>query len=179
MPPKLRADHTLYHLSPRGFWKKLRDNIVVNPEISSGLPLPDVNRFPPPASRPEIYATAATKASDVAQNAYWKRDARRKYPQLSVVTQTELSQLLLGESSQAAVSEPKSDVPAVESVIPDLTSAIATISSTAKAYSASKLPPTPPSVHTWKPQRMPDAPHNPHAYFPMSLYGGEPTETAR
>lgn len=33
---------------------------------------------------------------------YWKRDARRKYPQLSVVTQTELSQLLLGESSQAA-----------------------------------------------------------------------------
>lgn len=33
---------------------------------------------------------------------YWKRDARRKYPQLSVVTQPELTQLLLGESAQPA-----------------------------------------------------------------------------
>ncbi|KAF8320671.1 21 kDa subunit of NADH dehydrogenase [Clavulina sp. PMI_390] len=176
MPPKLRADHTLYHLSPKGFWKKLRDTVVINPEISSGLPLPDVHRFPPPASRPEVYATPATKASDPAQNPYFQRDARRKYPQLSVVTQSELSQLLLGGPSQPAVASPdaKAGVPAAESTpasIPDLTAVIATITSAAKSYSANKLPPTPPSLNTWRPIRVADAPHDPNAYFPMALYG--------
>lgn len=36
------------------------DTIVVNPEISSGLPLQDKNRYPQPGSRPEIYSTPAT-----------------------------------------------------------------------------------------------------------------------
>ena len=40
----------------------------VNPEISSGLPIPTLNRFPQPGSRPERYATPATQASDVAFN---------------------------------------------------------------------------------------------------------------
>ena len=84
---------------------------AINPEISSGLPLQGVNRFPPPASRPECHSTPATKglknifcaliysehfiASDPAQNPYWKRDVRRAYPQLSVITQDQLSQLLI------------------------------------------------------------------------------------
>ena len=55
------ADHTLYHLSPKGFWKKFRDAVVVSPQISSGLPLQDKNRYPQPGSRPERYATPATK----------------------------------------------------------------------------------------------------------------------
>ena len=37
-------------------------------------------------------------ASDPAQNPYWKRDVRRVYPQLSVVTQSELSGLLIEHS---------------------------------------------------------------------------------
>ena len=37
-------------------------------------------------------------ASDPAQNPYWKRDVRRAYPQLSVITQTELSSLLVEHS---------------------------------------------------------------------------------
>lgn len=37
------------------------DVVVINPDISSGLPLPDVNRYPQPGSRPEKYATPATK----------------------------------------------------------------------------------------------------------------------
>lgn len=40
----------------------------VNPEISSGLPIPELNRNPAPASRPELYATPATEASDIAFN---------------------------------------------------------------------------------------------------------------
>ena len=41
-------------------------------------------------------------ASDPAQNPYWKRDVRRAYPQLSVVTQSELSTLLIQHSGAAA-----------------------------------------------------------------------------
>ncbi|KAF9024814.1 hypothetical protein BDZ89DRAFT_1040878 [Hymenopellis radicata] len=63
MATKKAAESTLYHLSPRGFWKKFRDAVVVNPEISSGLPLAELNRYPPPGSRPEIYSTPATKGA--------------------------------------------------------------------------------------------------------------------
>lgn len=41
-------------------------------------------------------------ASDPAQNPYWKRDVRRAYPQLSVVTQSELSTLLIQHSAAPA-----------------------------------------------------------------------------
>ena len=52
----------------------------------------------------------------------------------------------------------------------DLTQAIATIASARKAYSESKLPPTPPiAFKQWRPERVEDAPHDPHAYFPMIL----------
>ena len=80
MASKKLADSTLYHVSPKGFWKKFRtclpllqnivhwlntpsagDATVVNPEISSGLPIPSLNRYPQPASRPEKYSTPATK----------------------------------------------------------------------------------------------------------------------
>ncbi|KAI5120974.1 hypothetical protein M0805_006646 [Coniferiporia weirii] len=180
MATKKAADHTLYHLNPRGFWKKFRDAVVINPEISSGLPLADVNRYPQPASRPEKYATPATKASDPAQNPYWKRDVRRAYPQLSVVTQDELSTFLLQSPEQPAVSAPtdgqpaaaaeSASVPATRAPAVDLTAAIATIASARKAYSESRLPPIPPtSYKRWKPEDAPDAPHDPHSYFPMSL----------
>lgn len=43
----------------------LGDAVVVNPEISSGLPLQGVNRFPPPGSRPEKYSTPATKGATI------------------------------------------------------------------------------------------------------------------
>jgi len=177
MASKKVADHTLYHLSPKGFWKKFRDAVVVNPEISSGLPLPSVNRMPPPGSRPEVYATPATRASDPAQNPYWKRDMRRLYPQLSVVTQDELATFLLqapasdsSESSSSSLEqkEQKASTPARSA--PTLGLAIATLHSAGKAYSESRPPPTPATpFKRWTPQFSPPAPHDPHAYFPMSL----------
>ncbi|GJE94496.1 hypothetical protein PsYK624_106660 [Phanerochaete sordida] len=172
------ADHTLYHLSPRGFWKKFRDAVVVNPEISSGLPIQGVHRYPPPASRPEKYATPATKASDPAQNPYWKRDVRRAYPQLSVVTQSELSTLLIEhhDAKQQVVAAPaaegqeeKKDVPAPHEPV-DLTAAIATVAQASKVFSESKLPPSfPTSYKRWKAELTEDPPHDPHSYFPMLL----------
>jgi len=172
------ADQTRYHLSPKGFWKKFRDAVVVNPEISSGLPLSGVFRYPPPGSRPERYSTPATKASDPAQNPYWKRDVRRAYPQLSVVTQTELSSLLIQHSQAQSIAAPaegqesdKSSVPATAKEPMELTAAIATVTSAAKAFSESKLPPALPSPNKrWIPERTADAPHDPSAYFPMLLY---------
>ncbi|GAB1521482.1 NADH-ubiquinone oxidoreductase 21,3 kDa subunit [Rhizoctonia solani] len=170
------ADHTKYHLAPKGFWKKFRDAVVVNPEISSGIPLVTAHRWPQPGSRPEIYATPATKASDPAQNPYWKRDARRHYPQLSVVTQSHLSQVLLGAPSAEAVAAPaddKSSVPAnVSPPAPlELTEAIAKAANSTKAFSSTNLPPAPP-FKRWAPKKQEDAPHDPTAYWPMSLYGG-------
>ncbi|KAF8274429.1 hypothetical protein EI94DRAFT_1768678 [Lactarius quietus] len=141
MATKRVADHTLYHLSPKGFWKKFRDAVAVDPAISSGLPLPNLNRQPPPGSRPEKYSTPATKASDPAENPYWKRDVRRAYPQLSVVTQSELSTLLIQHSSP-----PESVRLCVFRVC------------------TSPTPPTP--FKRWIPERAPDAPHDPNAYFP-------------
>ncbi|KAG6837704.1 hypothetical protein H0H93_003506 [Arthromyces matolae] len=174
MATKKAAESTLYHLSPQGFWKKFRDAVVVNPEISSGLPIASLNRRPPPASRPEQYNTPATIASDPAQNPYWKRDVRRAYPQLSVITQDELSSLLIEHSTPATITEPaegKSDVPASAQPLIDLTEAIASITTAQKVYSESRLPPSLPVPNKrWIPERAPDAPHDPTSFFPMHLY---------
>jgi len=162
------ADHTLYHLAPKGFWKKFRDAVVVNPEISTGLPLPALNRNPQPASRPEKYSTPATKASDPAQNPYWKRDVRRQYPRLSVVDQGELAQLLLSapeikdNAKEMAIAKTNGEA--------ELTQAISVALECGKTYSPTNLPPVPPALHRWDPKTAPPTPHDPKAYFPMVLY---------
>lgn len=43
----------------------------------------------------ECCACVRVSASDPAENPYWKRDVRRAFPKLSVVTQPELSAFLL------------------------------------------------------------------------------------
>uniref|UniRef100_A0A0W0F5I8 Putative NUZM NADH-ubiquinone oxidoreductase n=1 Tax=Moniliophthora roreri TaxID=221103 RepID=A0A0W0F5I8_MONRR len=156
MASKKAAESTLYHLAPKGFWKKFRDAVVVNPEISSGLPL-----------------QGSFSASDPAQNPYWKRDVRRVYPQLSVVTQAGLSQLLIEHSGQASVAAPQEEGKGIaqrpEPV--DLTQAISTITASTKVYTESQLPPSLPTPHKrWIPERSLDAPHDPHSYFPMTLW---------
>jgi hypothetical protein len=170
MATKKAAESTLYHLSPKGFWKKFRDTVVVNPEISSGLPLQDKNRYPQPASRPERYSTPATKASDPAQNPYWKRDVRRAYPKLSVVTQNELSTLLLEHHRGEAIAAPQDTQAPVP--VTELSSAIANIASEGTTvFSETNLPPSfPQPFKRWNAERSPDAPHDSTAYWPVSLY---------
>ncbi|KIM78923.1 hypothetical protein PILCRDRAFT_74952 [Piloderma croceum F 1598] len=177
MATKKAAESTLYHVHPTGFWKKFRDVVVVNPEISTGVPIASINRYPQPGSRPERYSSPATKASDPAQNPYWKRDIRRVFPQLSMVTQSELSQLLLEHSRVKAIpapSEGDKSFPPVEATkheSVDLVTAIEEVASTNKLFSTTKLPPRiPSSFKRWTPELAPDAPHDPNAYFPMILY---------
>ena len=45
------------------------DAVVVNPEISSGLPIASINRYPQPASRPEKYTSPATKGAPCVRTA--------------------------------------------------------------------------------------------------------------
>jgi len=162
------AESTNYHLAPKGFWKKFRDAIVVNPEISTGLPLPTKNRYPQPASRPEKYSTPATQASDPAQNPYWKRDVRRQYPRLSVVDQAHLAQVLIGAPQPPSASG--ETAVATSGDVPELTSAIATVMASRPSFSPMSLPPKPHSSSKWKPRLSPEAPHDPQAYWPMHLY---------
>ena len=85
-----------YHI-PNGvtpFWHKVHQLMSTNPDVSTGLPRNLQFRYPPPASRPEKPATVPSRASDIADNMYYHRDFRRKYPKLDVVTQQYLTELL-------------------------------------------------------------------------------------
>lgn len=68
---------------------------------------------------------------------------------------------------------PAAQVPVDEGPVPqlDLSRAIASITDTTKLYTESNLPPSLPTPHKrWVPRLSPPAPHEPHSYFPMSLY---------
>jgi hypothetical protein len=130
-------------------------------------------------------------ASDPAQNPYWKRDVRRAYPRLSVVTQGGVAELLQIKGSEGkayvlfhdcfTLFSPSSSVAApaegdngeVQASVPAVTDAAeltSVIASSTAAFSADKLPPAlPTAFKRWIPERAEDAPHDPNAYFPMLL----------
>ncbi|KAF9071706.1 21 kDa subunit of NADH dehydrogenase [Rhodocollybia butyracea] len=171
MATKKLADSTLYHLSPKGFWKKFRDATVLNPEISSGLPIQAYTDFP---RRPRDLKRMQLL---LRKNPYWKRDVRRAYPMLSVVTQPGLSSLLIEHSTPQAVAAPAEGEAAdnTKAVAPqeplDLAAAISKVSESTQVYSESKLPPTLTNAYPkWVPQRSPGAPQGEYDYFPMHLY---------
>lgn len=72
------------------------------------MPLNPQFRNPPPGGNdPLAYDDVVTSpAGDIAENPYWKRDVRRSYPKLSVVTQSDVVGLLTVGSAAA----PKEDV---------------------------------------------------------------------
>lgn len=133
-------------------------------------------------------------ASDPAQNPYWKRDVRRAYPKLSVVTQPELSTLLLQHAASAtyvhthlclrclfndpsyshSIAGPEGEnasVPATSQEPLELTAAIAKVNAGKQIFSESNLPPKlPTAFKRWIPERAPEVPHDPNAYFPMVLF---------
>jgi hypothetical protein len=77
----------------------------VCPDRSNGVPLNPYFRNPTPGSNdPLSYNDPVTvPAGDIADNPYWKRDARRAYPKLSVVGQADAVALL----SVGSVANPK------------------------------------------------------------------------
>ncbi|GJC98686.1 ahpC/TSA family protein [Colletotrichum higginsianum] len=80
----------------QGVWERIRRSLALDPNRSSGVPLNPTFRNPTPgAYDPLSYDDPVTlPAGDIADNPYWKRDARRNYPALSVVNQADVVGLL-------------------------------------------------------------------------------------
>ena len=79
-----------------GIWERFRRAFAIDPERSNGVPLNPYFRYPSPGQLdPHSYDDPVTiPAGDIADNPYWKRDARRNYPRLSVVSQADQVALL-------------------------------------------------------------------------------------
>ena len=86
-----------------GIWERIRSALAVDSNRSNGVPLNPQFRNPPPGSvDPLQYEDAVTiPAADIAENPYWKRDTRRRYPQLSVISQADVVGLLTVGSKAA------------------------------------------------------------------------------
>ncbi|EME38535.1 hypothetical protein DOTSEDRAFT_57592 [Dothistroma septosporum NZE10] len=97
-----------YTLDPSGFWARIHAFFALDPKRSSGVPMNAQFRNPPPGGNdPLLYDDPVTvPAADIAENPYWKRDIRRSYPKLSVVSQSDVVGLLTVGSAAA----PKDDV---------------------------------------------------------------------
>ncbi|KAI3322527.1 NADH-ubiquinone oxidoreductase 21.3 kDa subunit [Xylariaceae sp. AK1471] len=94
-------------LQPTGIWERVRRVFAVDPNRSSGVPLNPYYRNPTPgALDPQLYDDPVTlPAGDIADNPYWKRDARRAYPKLSFVNQGDAVALLSVGSAAAPKQE--------------------------------------------------------------------------
>ncbi|KAL1863941.1 hypothetical protein VTK73DRAFT_6320 [Phialemonium thermophilum] len=89
-----------------GIWERIRRTLSIDPNRSNGVPLNPYFRNPSPGSMdPLQYDDPVTiPAGDIADNPYWKRDARRNYPRLSVVSQADQVALLsVGSAAQPRV----------------------------------------------------------------------------
>ncbi|KAI7776998.1 hypothetical protein LA080_004224 [Diaporthe eres] len=79
-----------------GIWERIRRSLAIDPERSNGVPLNPHFRWPTPGGQdPLTYDDpVTTPAGDIADNPYWKRDTRRNYPRMSVVSQADTVALL-------------------------------------------------------------------------------------
>ncbi|KAK3216501.1 hypothetical protein GRF29_8g3415928 [Pseudopithomyces chartarum] len=96
-----------YTLEPQGVWSKVKNFLAIDAGRSSGVPMNATFRNPTPAAYdPKGYDDPVTvPAADIAENPYWKRDVRRRYPQLSTVTQADAVALLEVGSAAAPKQE--------------------------------------------------------------------------
>jgi hypothetical protein len=94
-------------LQSRGIWETIRRVFAVDPNRSNGVPLNPQFRNPPPGSNdPFAFTDSVTiPAGDLADNPYWKRDARRGYARASVVSQADVVGLLSVGSQSAPKKE--------------------------------------------------------------------------
>ncbi|KAF2742019.1 NADH dehydrogenase 29/21K chain precursor [Sporormia fimetaria CBS 119925] len=100
---KVASHFHRYTVQPKGFFALINRWLAIDPNRSSGVPLNPQFRYPAPGSNdPMTYDDPVTvPAADIAENPYWKRDMRRRYPQLSTVTQADAVALLeVGSAAQ-------------------------------------------------------------------------------
>ncbi|KAH9892396.1 NADH-ubiquinone oxidoreductase 21.3 kDa subunit [Xylariomycetidae sp. FL2044] len=94
-------------LQSTGLWERVRRVFAVDPNRSTGVPLNPYFRNPTPGGQDPLgYDDPVTApAGDIADNPYWKRDARRSYPRLSYVNQGDAVGLLSVGSAAAPKQE--------------------------------------------------------------------------
>ncbi|GAA5929288.1 uncharacterized protein JCM15063_004111 [Sporobolomyces koalae] len=166
------ADPFEFHTADEtSLWGRVRKALVVNPESSSGNPLPAKFRTPEPASRPEKMSVPSSKASDVAENPYFKRDFRRQFPKTEVVTQGELAKLLIAQGGFEALPPVTASEGSTSTAVTADSPApsLAALYTSNSPVSGSFKPPVPPGPKfRWAPAKE-NAPHDPNSYFPMYL----------
>ncbi|OCK86780.1 21 kDa subunit of NADH dehydrogenase [Cenococcum geophilum 1.58] len=120
---KAAAAFKKYTVQPTGLYARINRLFAVDPGRSTGVPLNPQFRNPPPGAQdPNAYDDPVTlPAADLAENPYWKRDVRRRYPRLSTVTQADVVGLLevgskvaprvelIGEAGQKQLVEVRSE----------------------------------------------------------------------
>lgn len=133
--------------------------MAVDPERSTGVPLNPQYRNPPPgANPPEVYDDPVTlPAGDIAENSYFKRDARRNYPRSSVVKQADVVGLLTAGSKAHPRVEGGESTSALVAGKPIGLATYFQRSPETNVLGPSKLPPFPAGMHT-------KAPHGGKAY---------------
>jgi hypothetical protein len=96
-----------YTVQPTGIYAAINRLFALDPKRSTGIPMNPQFRNPPPgANDPMAYDDPVTvPAADIAENPYWKRDVRRRYPRLSTVTQADSAALLQLGSAAAPKQE--------------------------------------------------------------------------
>ncbi|GMF07941.1 unnamed protein product [Ambrosiozyma monospora] len=84
-----------YTTGSTGIWEKIRQLLVLVPNRSTGNPYVPYYRTPAPASNKETYKDPRSlQADDIIGNDYFKRETRRKYPQISTFNQAKIGGLL-------------------------------------------------------------------------------------
>ncbi|KAK7522187.1 NADH-ubiquinone oxidoreductase 21.3 kDa subunit [Phyllosticta citriasiana] len=101
-PAQAASKFKKYTAQPTGVWRLINRFLAIDPNRSTGVPLNSQFRNPPPgANDPNAYDDPVTiPAGDIAENPYWKRDLRRRYPRLSAVRQADVVGLLAVGSKQ-------------------------------------------------------------------------------
>ncbi|KAF1849651.1 21 kDa subunit of NADH dehydrogenase [Cucurbitaria berberidis CBS 394.84] len=104
---KVTTAFSKYTVQPTGIYGLINRIFALDPKRSTGIPMNPQFRNPPPgALDPNTYDDPVTvPAADIAENPYWKRDARRRYPRLSTVTQADSVALLEVGSAAAPKQE--------------------------------------------------------------------------
>ncbi|KAF3907243.1 hypothetical protein ABW20_dc0104440 [Dactylellina cionopaga] len=107
-PGGARSVYKKYTVGSTGIWERIRRFFAVDPERSTGIPYIAQFRNPAPGNLPQpaYHDPTTIPSGDIADNPYWKRDNRRGYPRLSVVTQSDAAgMLLLGTAAVPKIAD--------------------------------------------------------------------------
>jgi hypothetical protein len=94
-----------YTVQPKGLYAAINRLFALDPNRSTGIPMNPQFRNPPPGGLDPNSYDDPVPAADLAENPYWKRDVRRRYPRLSTITQADAVALLEVGSAAAPKQE--------------------------------------------------------------------------